>query len=567
MSKNVKVGMNDLKTTHPEIAAQWHNTKNGSLKPSDFTHGSSKKVWWQCKHGHEWEAAVYSRTNGKGCPYCAGQLVISGETDLQTIRPDLAAQWYSVKNGDLTPDKVKVSSNKKVWWVCEHGHEWEAVISSRTSGSGCPYCTGKLPIRGETDLQTLYPHIAKQWHKTLNENLKPTDVTVGSDKKIWWICEHGHEWKAPIKKRALRNQGCPYCSGKRPIVGVTDLATTCPNIAELWHQTLNKNLNPSDVKAKSNKKVWWQCKHGHEWKAKISEIIISKEPCPYCAGRLPIPNETDLATTRPDLASEWHSTKNIGLKDSFGRDISTPDKVLASSNQKVWWQCKHGHEWASIVSNRSKGQGCPYCVGSLVVQGKDLQSLYPDIAAEWDNEANKDLVDGFGRGISIPDKVLPMSNQKVGWQCKKGHKWKSLISDRVEKGCGCPICKESHGEKEIRKILDKNFVRYIPQYKFKDRTMPNSDRSLRDDFAILNSEGQVVGTIEYHGEQHYMAVDFAGKGSEWAEEQLKLIQARDAAKTKYLQEHNIPQLIIPYWDFSNIESIVRYYIKKIFFHS
>lgn len=419
-------------------------------------------------------------------------------------------------------------------------------------------------LKGINDLATVNPELAKEWHPTLNGNLKPTDVTVGSDKKVWWICEHGHEWEAQAKKRALRGQGCPYCSGRYSIKGETDLATTHPHIAVLWHPIKNGHLIIFNFKAKSNKKVWWQCEHGHEWRAKISEMVISKEPCPYCAGRLPVPNETDLATIYPNIAAEWHPTKNIGLKDGFGRNISTPDKVSVASNQKVWWQCEHGHEWASIVANRSKGQGCPYCAGLLVVTGKDLATLYLDIADEWDNETNKDLVDGFGRDISTPDKVLPMSNQKVGWKCKNGHKWKSLISDRVEKGCGCPICNESHGEKEIRKVLDKNSILYIPQYKFKDRTMSNSDRPLRDDFAILNVEGQVVGTIEYHGEQHYFPVDFAGNGMIWAEEQFKLTQERDAVKTKYLQEHNIPQLIIPYWDFNNIESILRDYIGKLF---
>ncbi|MBQ03731.1 hypothetical protein CL673_03350 [Candidatus Bathyarchaeota archaeon] len=54
--------------------------------------------------------------------------------------PELAKEWHPIKNGDLTPAQVTPGSGKKVWWRCSRGHEWEAMVKSRTRGTGCPYC-------------------------------------------------------------------------------------------------------------------------------------------------------------------------------------------------------------------------------------------------------------------------------------------------------------------------------------------------------------------------------------------------------------------------------------------
>ena len=71
--KNTEVKDNILKTLFPEIANEWHSTKNGELKPEDFTPGSNKKVWWLCPKGHEYDSRLGSRTRKEkpsGCPHC-----------------------------------------------------------------------------------------------------------------------------------------------------------------------------------------------------------------------------------------------------------------------------------------------------------------------------------------------------------------------------------------------------------------------------------------------------------------------------------------------------------------
>ncbi|MFC1745936.1 zinc-ribbon domain-containing protein, partial [Candidatus Riflebacteria bacterium] len=195
---------NNLAVLYSEIATQWHPEKNGDLKPEDVTFGSSKKVWWLCKKGHEWETVIEKRTRrGQGCPWCSGRMVTQ-DNSLAILYHEIAAQWHPEKNGDLTPEQVTPGSHKKVWWRCEKGHEWQAIISNRAKGRGCPGCSGKRAVPGK-NLAVLYSKIAAQWHPTKNGSLTPEQVTPGSHKKVWWLCEKGHEWQYIVGYRTKGN--------------------------------------------------------------------------------------------------------------------------------------------------------------------------------------------------------------------------------------------------------------------------------------------------------------------------------------------------------------------------
>lgn len=204
-------GTNDLATINPPLASQWHPTKNGALTPKDVLPRSHKKVWWKCAVAdHEWEALISNRLRGKGCPKCSGRVVITGTNDLVTINPTLAEQWHPTKNGLLQPNNVMPSANKKVWWICGKGHEWEATLNDRSQGKGCPKCSGRVVITGTNDLATINPVLASQWHPTKNGILKPCNVMPSTNKKVWWICEKEHEWDTTIANRTS-GHNCPKC--------------------------------------------------------------------------------------------------------------------------------------------------------------------------------------------------------------------------------------------------------------------------------------------------------------------------------------------------------------------
>ena len=134
---------NSLLSLNPILASEWNYEKNGKLKPQDFTCGSSKKVWWKCSKGHEWQSIIANRSKGVGCPICSNKKVLSGYNDLATINPKLASEWNYEKNEKLKPQDFACGSHRKVWWKCSKGHEWLATIKSRNEGNGCPYCSGR----------------------------------------------------------------------------------------------------------------------------------------------------------------------------------------------------------------------------------------------------------------------------------------------------------------------------------------------------------------------------------------------------------------------------------------
>lgn len=195
-----------------KLAREWHPTKNAPLTPKDVTAGSGRKVWWLCGKGHQWEAAISSRSMGRGCPYCSGFYACK-DNCLQTLNPKLAKEWHPAKNALLTPRDVTAYSNKEVWWTCRKGHEWRCSVDKRSAGGGCPYCSGHRACK-DNCLKTINPGLAAQWHPTRNAPLTPEKVTPGSRKEAWWICRNGHEWNTAVKWRNL-GSGCPYCSGRR----------------------------------------------------------------------------------------------------------------------------------------------------------------------------------------------------------------------------------------------------------------------------------------------------------------------------------------------------------------
>ncbi len=342
---------NALLFSNPEIAKEWNYEKNGNLKPEHIESNSHKKVWWKCSQGHEWQSAIANRTKGNGCPYCSSQKVLMGYNDLQTVNPTLANEWNYEKNGELTPSNITPNSSKIAWWKCNKGHEWQATIANRNKGNGCPYCSGRFTIKNENDLQTVNPTLAKEWNYEKNDGLTPMDVTTGSNKKVWWKCDKGHEWQATVVDRTS-GRGCPFCSGKKVLTGYNDLQTVNPTLTEEWDYEKNSNLTPENCSANSHEKVWWKCNKGHRWQATIASRNNGRR-CPYCSNKSLLPGYNDLATTHPEIAKEWDYNKNGNV---------TPSDVMAgSNNKKYWFVCENGHSYSSTLLNRKKGRGCPIC--------------------------------------------------------------------------------------------------------------------------------------------------------------------------------------------------------------
>ena len=478
--RNAIKGKNDLQTVNPALAKEWNYDKNNGLTPTDVLPSSNKKVWWKCGKGHEWKAMIRSRSDGRGCPYCSGRHAVSGINDLQTVNPALATEWNYERNSGLMPMDVLPKSNKKVWWKCSKGHEWQSTVANRNNGNGCPYCLGKYAVKGENDLQTVNPAIAKEWNYEKNDDLKPEEFTANSNKDVWWKCSKGHVWHASIANRSKGN-GCPVCNSERKTsfpeyalayylkrsgldvvhsyrakgyeldIYIPSLKIAIEYDGYYWHKNRMRKDIEKNYKCKKDGIKLYRLREGlpplndssidyivQENQKNLSKVLeaILSEIIGDCISvdmetdtvaienlRVLTEKENSLFFSNPETTGEWHYEKNGVLK---------PEHFAPNSHRKVWWKCQIGHEWQASIANRNKGRGCPYCSGKKVLPGyNDLQTVNPALANEWNYEKNT--------GVR-PIDVTPNSNKKAWWICSNGHEWEAKINNR-NNGNGCPICR------------------------------------------------------------------------------------------------------------------------------
>ena len=463
------------------LVSEWNYDKNIGISPQDYSCGSNKKVWWICDKGHEWEALINNRNKGRGCPYCSNRRVLIGYNDLQTVNPELVAEWDYEKNGNLVPQMFTQHSGKKIWWLCENGHSWEASIDNRSKGKGCPVCKNKKTLSGYNDLQTVNPDLTSEWDYEKNGTLTPKDIVVGSEQKVWWKCERGHGWAASVYHRQ-NGHGCPYCSNNKVLSGFNDLATINPVVSSEWDYEKNGELVPSDFLPNSGKKVWWKCFRGHSWKA----TIVSRNygtGCPICSAEMKTSfpeqaclyyfekvtsalsrdvsfgKEIDIFLPELEAGIEYDgrffhnsdaSKKKEQIKDDFFSDrgiiiyrIKESDinavngnviqyKVDYSYSSLAWaiYEICHllGIEHTPDV-NIEKDRFKIYTRYINSTKSSSLAYKRPDLASEWDYDKN---------GSLTPEMISFSSMKVVWWKCKKNHSWSASVNSRNK--AGCPIC-------------------------------------------------------------------------------------------------------------------------------
>jgi hypothetical protein len=388
----VLAGFNDISTTHPHLANEAHG-----WDPRTISAGSNKKLTWKCPKGHVFESVVAERSiRNATCPICIGRRVLAGFNDISTTHPHLANEAHG-----WDPRTVSAGSNKKLTWKCPKGHVFESVVASRTKGAGCHFCSGHRVLQGLNDLLTTHPDLAASAH-----GWDPRTISAGSNKKLKWKCPKGHVFESVVTSRVQSPDGCPICYGRQTLAGFNDLATTHPEIAKEA-----SGWDPSTVTAGSGKKREWKCLSGHCYLATVNARTRGDE-CPICSGHQVKPGFNDLATTHPivgQTAYQWD-----------------PSTLTAGSNKLRDWICDLGHTWKTSVNQRVNTNGCPFCLGSRVLQGfNDLATTHPDLSAE---------ADGWD-----PTTKSKGSDAKVAWRCVKGHTYRASISNRV-RGTGCPSC-------------------------------------------------------------------------------------------------------------------------------
>lgn len=254
-------------------------------------------------------------------------------------------------------------------------------------------------------LSEAFPDLARQWDYERNEGLTPNDVTYGSNKIVWWKCSLcGHSYQKKIAnrtapaKRKTESDKCPICLGRTIVPGFNSLKAKFPQIIEKEWDFEKNTIDPDTIPATYRKKMWWICPNGHSYHTLPgNKVYHTGGDCPYCSSNK-LCRENSLGYLNPELAKEWHPTKNGNL---------TPFDVFANTNQYIWWLCPTcGHEWRAKGSNRNANKrGCPHCANcrsSSVPEQllyRTIHKYYPDTINR--HHIGKDEVDVFVPSLNI----------------------------------------------------------------------------------------------------------------------------------------------------------------------
>lgn len=376
--------------------------------------------------------------------------VRQGENDLATLNPELIPEWMD--SNDRRPDEIAAGSHYNAWWKCSRCRwEWQAPVNMRSKAHhGCPACASKVKpktkdfksktvpqaFKPAQPLPISRPDVMQYWDYDGNAGIDPMDLYCDSQLVVSWLCPVcGHRWRAKIYSKC-RNGKCSSCVHRGMTLekarrdGVKILGEL-PEITAMWSD--KNRLRPSDYTVASHAVAWWRCLDcGTEWQGEIRSRVEGRSKCPLCypTQKNVRKGENTVDATDPKDVADWDYENNGAL---------TPADVTRSYARKVWWLCgRCGYRYKEAVSvHIHKFEKCPCCSNYKVVAGKnDLATLRPDLAAEWDWEANGDLT---------PSDVTAVSNTMVHWICSRcGDKWMATPgSRRGDTGArtSCRICR------------------------------------------------------------------------------------------------------------------------------
>lgn len=488
-------GINDIASINPPYMSEWDYAKNHPILPDSVCYSSNKKIWWSCSKGHSYQASPSTRKSGSSCPYCANKKVLKGYNDLGTKNLFLASEWDYDMN-KMTPYEVTPYSNKRAHWICPLGHRYSSVISSRSSGCGCPICNSeKNTSFGE---QAIYYYIKRIWPTAINRykfekqseiDILIPEVNVGIEYDGYYFHQHrkkkdiekGRKFESlgnalyriteikdtlesPIvKKRQIiytYDKGVQLSKTISLLINLLDdaqiidinvtkdydeinksciksiksnsVASIYPIMATEWDYAKNYPVTPDMVARSSAKMYWWVCENGHGYR-NSPNVRETGVGCPICA-----------KSKRVQTLNSQRILLNGSLKDNNPKLATEwdyeknyphiPDNFTEGSHKQVWWLCPNSHSYYAYIDNRKKGRGCPICSNRKIVIGvNDLATTMPLLVLDWDHERNNDIT---------PNNTCAGSGKKLWWKCHIcSFEWEAIINRRAVQGHGCPECK------------------------------------------------------------------------------------------------------------------------------
>ena len=206
--------------------------------------------------------------------------------------------------------------------------------------------------------------------------------------------------------------GCPFCSGTK-VCQHNTLARKAPQVAQFWDAKKNYPLSPDQVTASSRMRAHWKCSVClHKWQAFVTSKAQVRSGCPRCAKANGGRKADGTRQKHPTFAVAKHSLLEQWDYDKNRENGNFPDNTTLQSQKLIWWRCKECpnrkvHSWQTRASGRTcdRATGCPFCAGKILCECNSLETVCPDIAADFDSQAN---------GVSATE-VTSSASAKYSW--------------------------------------------------------------------------------------------------------------------------------------------------------
>ena len=237
-----------------------------------------------------------------------------------------------------------------------------------------------------------------------------------------------HIWEATVLHRTY-GTGCPFCSG-RAVCQHNTLARNAPEVALFWDVKKNHPLFPDQVTVGSNMRAHWKCSAClHEWQASVTNKVYGKTGCPKCAKAHGGRKADGTRQKHPTFERAKHALLEQWDYDKNRENGDFPDNTTLQSGKLIWWcchECPQGkvHSWQAPPYNRTSGKkarGCPCCVGHKLCECNSLETVRPDVAADFDAEKN---------GVS-PAEVTSSTHTKYSWLSDQPGAKKRSVTQRT----------------------------------------------------------------------------------------------------------------------------------------
>ena len=274
--------------------------------------------------------------------------------------------------------------------------------------------------QGGPDISLLSPRLQSLWDHPRNAHLGNTVIKPYSNLTAHWSCTacpdgHPHRWEARVDN-TTSNRGCPFCSGIH-VCPHNSLARKAPHLISEWDPAKNP-ASPHDYTHRSGHRAHWICGQGHQWQAKIVNRVRHKHGCPVCAKARPRLRLPTLTASTSRVMQLWDQEQNT----TAGRDPST---LTCGSKKKAHFTCSQcpelqSHRWTATIYAVVRGSGCPYCSSHKVCKCNSLETLRPDLAAEW----------CYAKNDRTPRDYTARSHEEVWWENAERGQWNASIDSR-----------------------------------------------------------------------------------------------------------------------------------------